>query len=345
MFSTDGLPLSEVVRILNDEARKRDPEKKGINFIINPNAPAPAAGGPVAIDPATGLQVASAPTESVDVGAISIKLNPPLTDVRLGDVLNAVERVAEKPLRFSIEDYAVVVSLKGQEITPLAWRTYNVDPNTFMQGLQGVGGTAFGDISTSQGGGSSGSSGSSGGGGSSSSGGANGQSGSALIIPRVSVTGGSSQGGGSQGGSQGGGGGVSGGGIAGLTATNAMESVSAAVRQFFTTMGVDLTTPPKSVFWNDRKGQLLVYATMEDLDRIEQVIEVLNVAPPQVNIKVKFTEITQSDTRALGFDWFLGNMLMGNNGGAVASAGSAPSFQGTPSTANPLGQFPGTSGR
>ncbi len=232
----DGLPLSEVIRTLNDEARKRDPEKSGINFIINPNAPA-ATGAPVAIDPATGLAVAAAPTEAVDVGAISIKLNPPLIDVRLGDVLKAVERMAEKPLRFSIEDYAVVVSLKGQEVTPLAMRTFNVDPNTFMQGLHAVSGTAFGDVQT----------------------------------------GSSGQGGG--------------GGIAGLTTTNATQSVSAVVQKFFTTMGVDLTTPPKSVFWNDRKGQLLVYATMEDLDKIEQAIQVLNVARPQVNIKVKWVEI------------------------------------------------------
>ena len=116
-----------------------------------------------------------------------------------------------------------------------------------------------------------------------------------------------------------------------------MQAVSQAVQAFFTSMGVDLITPPKSVFWNDRKGQLLVYATMDDLDKIEQVIQVLNVAPPQVNIKVKFTEITQSDTRALGFDWFLGNMLMGNNGGVVASAGTQPSLLGAnpPSTIFP----------
>ena len=122
-----------------------------------------------------------------------------------------------------------------------------------------------------------------------------------------------------------------------------MESVSLAVQNFFSTMGVDLRTPPKSVFWNDRKGQLLVYATMDDLDKIEQVIQVLNVAPPQVNIKVKFTEINQQDTRALGFDWFLGNMLMGDNGGVVATAGSQPTLFGAPSRNNPLGYFPGTS--
>src|ERR1051325_4169162 len=33
----DGLPLSEVIKDLTDESKKRDPEKRGINFIINPN--------------------------------------------------------------------------------------------------------------------------------------------------------------------------------------------------------------------------------------------------------------------------------------------------------------------
>ena len=33
----DGLPLSEVVKFLYEEAKKRDPDNEGINFIINPN--------------------------------------------------------------------------------------------------------------------------------------------------------------------------------------------------------------------------------------------------------------------------------------------------------------------
>ena len=48
----DGLPLSEVVNNLRDEAKKVDPEKKGINFLLNQNmdpgevapAAAPAVG-------------------------------------------------------------------------------------------------------------------------------------------------------------------------------------------------------------------------------------------------------------------------------------------------------------
>src|SRR6266404_4617865 len=36
----DGLPLSEVIKDLGDESKRRDPDKRGINFIINPNADA-----------------------------------------------------------------------------------------------------------------------------------------------------------------------------------------------------------------------------------------------------------------------------------------------------------------
>ena len=33
----DGVPLPEVLKLLDEESRKRDPEKHGINFLINPN--------------------------------------------------------------------------------------------------------------------------------------------------------------------------------------------------------------------------------------------------------------------------------------------------------------------
>ena len=146
-------------------------------------------------------------------------------------------------------------------------------------------------------------------------------------------------GGGGIGGAGGGGGGGGGGGLEFITTTNSTAGVSAAVRNFFTTLGVILS-PPKSVFWNDRKGELLVRAELQDLDIIEKAIEVLNIAPPQVNIKAKFVEVAQSDTKALGFDWYIGNFLM-NNGAIGAQGGTAPSFQGTPTPANPLGTFPG----
>jgi general secretion pathway protein D len=67
---------------------------------------------------------------------------------------------------------------------------------------------------------------------------------------------------------------------------------------------------------------------------------VLNTAPPQVNIKCKFVEVPQDDTKALGFDWYLGNVLM-TNGAIGGQAGTATSNAISPAAANPMGAFPG----
>jgi tetratricopeptide (TPR) repeat protein len=104
----EGLPLSEVLRTLSEKAKSRDPDKKGINFLFNPNAAAASAvttpaGGAMAIDPATGLPVAAAPAgggESVDASSINVKLT--LSDVRLADVLDAIVLVADHPIKYSV---------------------------------------------------------------------------------------------------------------------------------------------------------------------------------------------------------------------------------------------------
>ena len=62
--------------------------------------------------------------------------------------------------------------------------------------------------------------------------------------------------------------------------------------------------------------------------------------PPQVHIKARFIEVEQDDNTALGFDWYLGNVNLGN-GNVVANGGSAPSLNVPVSAANPLGAFPG----
>jgi type II secretory pathway component GspD/PulD (secretin) len=333
----DGLPLAEVINNLSEIAKTRDPDRTGINFFINREAPAaaPVAATAGAIDPTTGLPVAGAalPTEPVDVGAVTVKIAPALTDVRLADVLDAITKTSDKPIRYSIEDYAVVFALKGPETIPLFTRIYHIDPNTFRQGLEAVGGIAFGNVSTgSQGGGGGGGGGSSGG-----------QNDVVTVVPRVNVVFGSVTGGQGTGGT---GGQQGANGIRNVTRTNLYEDVQIAARNFFTAAGVDFNPANpanvgKSLFFNDRKGILMVHASSQELDIIEKAIQILNVAPPQINIKSKFVEITQNDTKALGFDWFLGNFLMG--GGKVgAQGGTAPSFNGVPTTANPSGIFPGS---
>src|SRR6185436_19963855 len=86
---------------------------------------------------------------------------------------------------------------------------------------------------------------------------------------------------------------------------------------------------------------LLVRATPQDLDQIEAAIQALNLAPPQLTIKAKFVEVAQNDSKALGFDWYLGNVLMNNNSIGM-SAGTAPSYTGNSTAANPSGTFPGS---
>ncbi len=94
---SNGLPLNEVIRFLAEQSRLLDPDKKGVNFVFNPN-PFPlviASGGgvrmgrgvaganagaeaPVRINPSTGLPdstpIASATNETVDASAINVKL-------------------------------------------------------------------------------------------------------------------------------------------------------------------------------------------------------------------------------------------------------------------------------
>jgi general secretion pathway protein D len=88
---------------------------------------------------------------------------------------------------------------------------------------------------------------------------------------------------------------------------------------------------------------MMVRATLQDLDLIEQAVQVLNMSPPQITIEAKFAEVTQDDTKALGFDWFLGNTMI-RNGSIGLQGGSAPSYgspTGSGSPANPSGVFPG----
>lgn len=258
-----GLSLFEVVRILNDEARMRDPDQKGINFIIDPNVP----GG------TNQISLTNCPTFNMDKEVIGVTLR---------EALDVIVRVSSAKIHYSIEDYAVIFGL-GDPIEPLQSRTFKIDLKVIS---------------------------------------------AALGVPMPAETANDSP-----------------------TASNppnetrTIESPSllAALRERFRSASVDVDRPGVVIFLNgrERQGKLLVYATKKDLDTIESLLAVINTPPPQVNIKVKWVEFTQNDTRTLGFDWFLGNVLLGNHGGAAASPGTALSYQGIPVAAHPLGQFLG----
>jgi beta-lactamase regulating signal transducer with metallopeptidase domain/type II secretory pathway component GspD/PulD (secretin) len=256
-----GLSLSEVIQNLTEMTKRRDVDQQGINFLLNNTKPHTGANGQSQdFDPTTGQPIAAtatANTNEVDLRTVTISLDPGLENVRLLDVLEAITKSADHPIKYSILDYGIEFSLKGPEVLQLHTRTFKLDPNTFYMGLQSVSTINFG------------------------SGGNSGGGQSPASIPHVNVTGNT--------GSTGSGGAGTNRGLRYVTGLAPTTEIQLAVINFFTTIGVNLKAP-KSVFFNDRQGTLTVHATDDDLDLIEQAINTLNIAPPEVTVKVRFVE-------------------------------------------------------
>ena len=122
----EGLPLSEVVKTLEEQSRLRDPDRRGINFIISSSVDIPQQAPGGGVDPVTGLPTPGAPVELLDVSAINVRLVPGLRDVRLADALDAITKVADKPIKFSVEDYAVIFTQRLPQAEQLFTRRYRV---------------------------------------------------------------------------------------------------------------------------------------------------------------------------------------------------------------------------
>jgi general secretion pathway protein D len=300
--------------------------------------------------PAAAMGEGAVPTGGAppqkDGSDVTIHLTPPLTNIRLMDVLDAITKVSDQPIHWTVEDYAVVFAYKPvdeiQGGSLLYTKVFKINPNTFVQGLESLVVYPLNLGSQTAGGGASGGGG--GGGGGQGGGGGNGQgTGASGQIPSVNlapIMQSSTQGGGGGGmvGQTGPGGQRAG--LSYVTHTNNTVEAHQLARIYFTAVGVNFAVPGKTIFFNDRVGELLVRATLQDLEIIQRAIEMLNQTPPQVMIEAKFADLTQEDARGLGFNWYLGNTLI-NNGTIGAQAGTAPSYQGPSTTANPSGIFPG----
>jgi beta-lactamase regulating signal transducer with metallopeptidase domain/type II secretory pathway component GspD/PulD (secretin) len=135
-----------------------------------------------------------------------------------------------------------------------------------------------------------------------------------------------------------------------LTGTNSASRYNSLLTQCFASIGTDLTNNGAAVFFDQRTGDILVRATVRDLETVERVLELLNKAPPQVQIDAKFVLLKQNDAKGIVFQTFLGNSTMSNGptgadagkaSSATALSGTAPSFTGPHTFANPTGVFPG----
>lgn len=306
----DHLPFTEVINQLSEIAKSRDPDKQGVNFFIDTQKPLQST-LPSTIDPATGRPLVGVAASDTDIRATTVTIEPALNHLRLSDALDAIVRCADQPIAYSVLDYAVVFRLKGPDEVPFETRTFHVDPNTFRQGLEGVTGVPFGNVS----------------GNGAANGTGSGNQGATTILPRVDVTRGIS-GVTSPAGNQG----ISG--APSASTGNATSNLQTEVRNFFAAAGVDLNSNNpanigKMFIWNDHKGILTVRATTNDLNKIEAAIQQLNssgvqknppsepkpatpaekpINPPkkpeaQVVISVKFVEIDAAQFGSTGRQW------------------------------------------
>jgi beta-lactamase regulating signal transducer with metallopeptidase domain len=107
-----GLPLNEALRVLSDQSQRLDEAKTGVNFLINPNLLAPITFG--GIDPATGQPPVVQP---FDASAVIVTFSLPLRNVSMKDILDAIVMVADHPIQYTIEDYAVVFAGRPRDVS------------------------------------------------------------------------------------------------------------------------------------------------------------------------------------------------------------------------------------
>jgi tetratricopeptide (TPR) repeat protein len=263
------LPLKDVLLKLRTESQKRDPDGIGIKFMINQNVegPEPFSTG------TTGTVEAAPKAEQRDIGTdVRIKISSPLHNLRLADVLDAITKVADSPIRYTIKDDAVVFSPMLLEPNPglaLYSKTFRVDSGTFAQGLKRLYGTnlSLGGSSPSEG---------------------------------IEMDDGPDRP--ADGHDDFGGPVLPGARLSFVTRTNETIQLHQMLTQYFSAAGVNLD-PPKAIFFNDGLGLLLVRATLPDLDIIEQAIDMLNQTPPQVTIEARFTEVDEAALQGLALNW------------------------------------------
>jgi hypothetical protein len=274
-------PLPEVLQALEEQAHRKSPAGERLKFLL-------AADGGIALQ------------------KVKIRIQPPLTNVTLLRAVEAVvtsasmpmpawgiqgDRPVESfpvPLTYRLEASGVVISAGEQPGPGLRLRTFKVDANTLRFGLARLeptlsnsgplGVPRFVPASTNR-------------------------EASGVFPPSPGATNGG--GGGAYGGYGGGYGGYGGGGYGGGVP---LVDEKELLRQFLARDGLKLD-PPKALFWNDRNGLLAVRATQGELDEIERLLQVVNQAPQQVTIQVKFCEIRRPEGQVLDLNALLGGGL------------------------------------
>jgi beta-lactamase regulating signal transducer with metallopeptidase domain/uncharacterized GH25 family protein len=85
-------------------------------------------------------------------------------------------------------------------------------------------------------------------------------------------------------------------------ATNSGAGDTNAIKNFFASLGVDLS-PPRALLYNGHGATLLVIASARDLGIVGSAVEKLNAEPPQINIQARFMEVPEKVAKKLRMKW------------------------------------------
>ena len=182
-----------------------------------------------------GISIYSDP-RGTDIG--SAKVRVALKHVRLADVLDALVKTSDRPIKYFVSNYGVIFSSPDMdESQALEIWTFKVDPDALRERLTSVNipaPTGVGDSNLKNGGME-----------------LNGFHAGTMRDGTLQI--------------------------------QPVDPIQERVRQYFTTAWADVSSNNgKVVFFNEKRGELVVRATAQDLDVIERAIEELN-APGQTN--------------------------------------------------------------
>lgn len=69
------------------------------------------------------------------------------------------------------------------------------------------------------------------------------------------------------------------------------NDINVRLLTFFKSVGADFDGAGKSILFNQKVGALMVRGTLRDLDAVERAVQFVNIAPPQLVIEVKASEV------------------------------------------------------
>ena len=117
-FDLEPMPITEALRDLTDAASQLDPEKRGVNILLNFDDTESANGNT---------------TESTKP---RLRKGIRLRNTTLRQALNTIVGASSKPLDWSIEDYAIVLSAPQGDTLQLHTRIFKLSGDEFMKVVQ-----------------------------------------------------------------------------------------------------------------------------------------------------------------------------------------------------------------